>query len=221
MAQNRNRSQTSRPRQSGTGSTSKPQPQQETPQTPPQGTTEASPSGSVDLLNDEALKTAYAGDENFKGEPAWEELEEEHRATYARLLQELSDAEGSADPVGNDEGNTGDGDQDDPEAPPALLGPTTATGQSSPEAITAAKQSPAFNKIAKPEGRIIGQNDPLTFEGDKVGNMIVVKENVYREVVPFRSKRPTYILLLTAGTQFGEGSVEAKAATVSEPQQSE
>lgn len=60
----------------------------------------------------------------------------------------------------------------------------------------------------EPEGIILDQNEPLRLEGEEVGGFLVLKEAHYRKVVPFRSKRPTYILLYAAGTQIPMGSVQ-------------
>jgi hypothetical protein len=51
-----------------------------------------------------------------------------------------------------------------------------------------------------PEGRIIAEGEDFTFEGERIGNMVVVKEDVYRKVYPRGTKRPSYILLARAGS---------------------
>lgn len=51
-----------------------------------------------------------------------------------------------------------------------------------------------------PVGRILRGDDEVEFDGEKVGNMIIVKENVYREVFARGAKTPNYVLLYRKGT---------------------
>ena len=265
MAKNTPRSSgNTRATQSGTGG--KPTPQQSDDKNKStQGTQEtpgtASTSGDTPLLNDTALKAAYDGDENFKGEPRWDELTEDNRATYARLLTELDQADDNGDddngddsddqnesedsvegastshgsypthdedgfPLGttktkpvqwndfsDDEkhayvyGNTGDNNSDQPQDPFTKV-PETKMGGA---AISNVRPTPG-----QPKGLILDADEEFRFNGTKVGNMIVATEDVYRKVIPFRSKRPTYVLLVKAGTQYGESTVQGKSASISE-----
>lgn len=51
-----------------------------------------------------------------------------------------------------------------------------------------------------PKGKIIKEGEDVSFEGEQVGDQIIVKEDVYREVFPRGTKRPHYVLLAAAGT---------------------
>lgn len=51
-----------------------------------------------------------------------------------------------------------------------------------------------------PKGRILGPNDPETFDGDVHGNIVVLTEDVYRMTFPVGSRRPTYVLVARKGT---------------------
>ena len=53
---------------------------------------------------------------------------------------------------------------------------------------------------AEPNGHVIHIGEEITVPGDDLGNSIVVAEDVYREVIPRNSVRPSYILLYTKGT---------------------
>lgn len=52
-----------------------------------------------------------------------------------------------------------------------------------------------------PDGLILGPNEPIRVEGDDMGTFVVVKQDTYRETYPLRSKRPSYVLVYTKGTQ--------------------
>lgn len=55
--------------------------------------------------------------------------------------------------------------------------------------------------IRFPDGHVLFPGEPLTFEGNKVrGNVVEFAEDVYRLVLPFRSKRPTFTLVARKGT---------------------
>lgn len=57
------------------------------------------------------------------------------------------------------------------------------------------------NNIALPEGRVLFPGEPLTFVGNRLrGNVVEVQQDVYRLVIPFRSKRPTFTLVARKGT---------------------
>ena len=53
---------------------------------------------------------------------------------------------------------------------------------------------------AEPNGHVIHIGEEITVPGDDLGNSIMVTEDVYREVIPRNSVRPSYILLYTKGT---------------------
>lgn len=72
------------------------------------------------------------------------------------------------------------------------------------------------HKVAEPKGRILRNGEATTFSGEVVGNTVIVKEDVYREVYPFRSKRPTYVLVYAAGTGVPVTSLNALGVTVND-----
>lgn len=55
-------------------------------------------------------------------------------------------------------------------------------------------------EVAEPEGIILDQNDPLELHGDEKDGFLVISDDMYRRVVPKRSKRPTFVLLYRKGT---------------------
>lgn len=52
---------------------------------------------------------------------------------------------------------------------------------------------------ARPVGRILQGKEPLTFEGIRDGDNVMLTENVYREVYYPGTKRPSFILVATRG----------------------
>lgn len=57
------------------------------------------------------------------------------------------------------------------------------------------------NGINLPEGHVLFPDEPLTFKGNTLrGSVVEVSEDIYRMVIPFRSKRPTFVLVARAGT---------------------
>lgn len=60
---------------------------------------------------------------------------------------------------------------------------------------------PASAPEGVPDGIILEPGDPVRIEGDDDGVAIIVSRNVYRKIIPFNAKRPTYILLYARGTQ--------------------
>lgn len=60
-----------------------------------------------------------------------------------------------------------------------------------------------------PAGRILEVGEDVVFDGQVVGNMVIVQEDVYRKVYPFRSLRPTYVLIYNKGTQIASSSLRA------------
>lgn len=59
----------------------------------------------------------------------------------------------------------------------------------------------ADSKITPPKGHILFPGEPLTFSGNVVqGDMVQLTEDIYRMVIPFRSRRPTFTLEAKAGT---------------------
>lgn len=61
----------------------------------------------------------------------------------------------------------------------------------------------AESGVAAPKGRILYPGEPLTFSGVAIngGDTVLLDEDIYRMVVPMRSRRPTFILEARAGTQ--------------------
>lgn len=93
----------------------------------------------------------------------------------------------------------------------------TEASQDAPEAPSKAQDSgddrnhPVDDNTAKvdwptaptegaPEGRILEADEELAFDGEEVGNMVVVKENVYRKIVARGSKRTSYVMLYRKGS---------------------
>jgi hypothetical protein len=71
------------------------------------------------------------------------------------------------------------------------VGPVTTKEQPKPE-------SPA---VGVPDGLILGPNEPLRIEGEDMGNVVIVKRDIYRQVFPRRSTRPSYVLVYPRGAQ--------------------
>jgi hypothetical protein len=55
--------------------------------------------------------------------------------------------------------------------------------------------------VSAPSGLILSENEELRIEGEDMGNYVVVKRDVYREVYPPNTKRPSYFLLYNKGTE--------------------
>lgn len=60
---------------------------------------------------------------------------------------------------------------------------------------------PATYPEGVPDGIILEPGAPVVIEGEDDGAAIIVSRNVYRKIIPFNAKRPTYILLYARGTQ--------------------
>lgn len=73
-------------------------------------------------------------------------------------------------------------------------------------------------KIAPPEGRILRDGEETAFSGTVVGAMAIVDEDVYREVYPFRSKRPSYVLVYVKGTAVPLNTLNALGINTDEAQ---
>lgn len=59
----------------------------------------------------------------------------------------------------------------------------------------------AESGVSAPKGRILYPGEPLTFQGNVLqGDNVLLSEDVYRMVVPFRSRRPTFVLEARKGT---------------------
>lgn len=127
----------------------------------------------------EAQKTS-GGDEQAVTEAQGQALAESSQAGFANAGEPHVHEQG---------GYTGVGGADD--------------GPQNPDTFSTADQS-ALKAEGKaegvPEGRILEEGEDYTFEGEQVGNMVIVKEDVYRRVIPRGAKRPSYILLARAGT---------------------
>ena len=66
--------------------------------------------------------------------------------------------------------------------------------------------------VSAPDGQILFPLEPLTFTtADVHKDFIILTEDVYRMVVPFRSKRPTFTLVALAGTRIDDPQVMTKA----------
>lgn len=64
--------------------------------------------------------------------------------------------------------------------------------------------------VGVPRGIILGQNDPVSIDGLDMGTFIIVKQDVYREVYPRGTKRPSYFLLYTRGQQIPKSTLIKK-----------
>lgn len=73
-------------------------------------------------------------------------------------------------------------------------------------------------KIAPPEGRILRDGEETTFSGTVVGQMAVVDEDVFREVYPRNSKRPSYVLVYVKGTAVPLNTLNALGINTDEAQ---
>lgn len=113
-----------------------------------------------------------------------------------------------------------------PVAPPKDDTPTTATESKRSTPAVLSEKDLANNPYRKhwqeildrsgvvpPEGRILFPGEPFTFTGKvpKGQDFIILEEPVYRMVVPFRSRRPTFTLEATAGTRVSRVAVVTKA----------
>jgi hypothetical protein len=65
---------------------------------------------------------------------------------------------------------------------------------------------PVTNR-SEPEGHIIRPGEPVRVIGRVVGNQVQVSQDTYREVIPWRSKRSTFVLVYTAGTLIPKSSL--------------
>jgi hypothetical protein len=63
------------------------------------------------------------------------------------------------------------------------------------------KEQPARPLVAVPKGLILKQDDPITIDGLDMGQFVIVKQDIYREVYPYGSRRPSYYLLYHRGQQ--------------------
>ena len=56
------------------------------------------------------------------------------------------------------------------------------------------------NRIALPDGHVLFPGEPQTFHGNVIrGSVVEVTQDTYRMVIPFRSKRATFVLVARAG----------------------
>jgi hypothetical protein len=52
-----------------------------------------------------------------------------------------------------------------------------------------------------PDGLILEPNEPLRIEGDDMGNIVIVKRDIYRKTFPRRASRPSYVLVYPRGAR--------------------
>ena len=69
-----------------------------------------------------------------------------------------------------------------------------------PEAAYRASSGLAAPGGTAPEGRILEEGDEITIQGRVENNLVHIEEDVFRKVYPYRSKRPTFVLLYAKGT---------------------
>lgn len=119
----------------------------------------------------------------------------------------------------DDQNGPENGSQDPTDDAAAMSSPLPG-GQVAPSAlegqpIDAATGNIKWSDLGSPEegapqGKILGPDDDVSFDGEQVGNMVLVKENVYRKVTPLGSNRPSYVLLYRKGTQVPATSVQSQ-----------
>jgi hypothetical protein len=117
------------------------------------------------------------------------------------------DTQDDTDPAEQDEQNdttggdtAGDGDEkpSDPRTDPNL--PPDASDDPATVPRGSAGRTRAFQeRTTEPDGIIIRAGEPVQVEGHEVNGGVIPDRDVYREVFPRRSKRPTYVLLYRAG----------------------
>lgn len=66
---------------------------------------------------------------------------------------------------------------------------------------TKEQPQPERRLVAVPDGIILRDGEPVTIDGMDMGQFIVVKRDVYREVYPRGTRRPSYYLLYHRGQQ--------------------
>lgn len=63
-----------------------------------------------------------------------------------------------------------------------------------------------------PEGRLLFPGEPLTFSGNRIaGDMVILTEDIFRVVFPFRSITPTFTLEARKGKRIHRAKVVTKA----------
>ena len=113
-------------------------------------------------------------------------------------------------------------DTDTPEADESPAEGDTAPETSKSQTTLAKLDETPFRKewlkfladapVAVPKGRILFPYEPLTFVGQKIaGDKVVLTEDIYRMVVPFRSKRPIFTLIARAGTTYAKTQMVSQA----------
>lgn len=60
---------------------------------------------------------------------------------------------------------------------------------------------PSYRPEGAPNGLILKQGDPVRLEGEDAGIAVIVKRDVYREVYPSNSRRPSYVLVYPRGAR--------------------
>lgn len=67
--------------------------------------------------------------------------------------------------------------------------------------------------VVPPKGRIIFPDEPITYEGfDVDGDVVVLTQDIYRMALPFRSTRPTFMLLARKGRAIPKNRLLSKSA---------
>lgn len=95
-------------------------------------------------------------------------------------------------------------------------GAEDATEEEVDEVVTTSKNNEKLLKaydhprVARPKGRIFTPEEEITYNGEIVGNQLVLKEDHYRVFIPARSLRPVYTLIHLAGATIPLTSLQAK-----------
>jgi hypothetical protein len=143
-----------------------------------------------------ASTQSESDEQETPNEPESQETPTTDESTAGEVEQDDQDGDQDDD---QDQGKTDT--QDDPE--------DAAEGSSEPAQSTRAGRWSLPTEPA-PEGRILNMGDPLKFEGEQIGELVVVKEDVYRKVIPRGATTPTYVLLFRKGAHVSAASVQSR-----------
>jgi hypothetical protein len=138
------------------------------------------------------------------------ESDEQETQNEPESQQTPTTDESTAGEVERDEQDSDDTDEQDDDEQDIQEDPEDAPeGQSEPVEDTP-KGKWSLPAEPAPEGRILNVGDPLKFEGEQVGNTVIVKEDVYRKVIPRGATTPTYVLLFRKGAHVSAAAVQSR-----------
>jgi len=109
-------------------------------------------------------------------------------------------------------------DDDIIESEPAITGITMEAPEATSAVIptdvgivsTKEQPQPQRPVVGVPRGIILRDDEPVTIDGIDMGTFVIVKQDVYREVYPRGTKRPSYFLLYTRGQQVPKSTLVKK-----------